>query len=173
VALQSDGKILIGGLSTLSGTGDFALVRYQTDPPFSATANLSVTTLGNEAGPVNIVYTVTLSSPNTSGSAITFDLDDLGTGTAISNSDYTAIAGNAKISVANGANSGTLTVVVTDDADVESTETVIVQISNSNNLAVAIGTASATANITDNDIANLPPTAVTLTPSIASLSDNA
>ncbi|MEJ7590723.1 MAG: hypothetical protein WKF77_04190, partial [Planctomycetaceae bacterium] len=59
----------------------------------SATANLTATTHGNETGPANIVYTVTLSATNTSGSAITFDLDDLATGTATFGSDYTAIAG--------------------------------------------------------------------------------
>jgi hypothetical protein len=122
---------------------------------------------------VNIVYTVTLSKTNNTGTAITFDLDDLGTGSAMSGLDYTAIAANAQISVANGATTGTLAVLVTDDSDVEVTETVTAQISNSSNAAVTIGTASATANITDNDVANQPPTAVVLTPSSASLAENA
>ncbi len=117
----------------------------------TATADLSVTTQGNEAGPVNIVYTVTLSKPNETGAPITFDFDDLGTGTAMSGSDYTAIANNTQISVANGSSTGTLTVIVTDDPTEEVTETLIAAISNSSNAAVTIGTASATANITDND----------------------
>ncbi len=118
----------------------------------TATASLSTTTHGNEAGPANIVYTVTLTKTNNTGSAITFDLDDLGTGTATAGSDYTSIAANAQISVAAGASTGTLTVLVTDDTLPETTETVIAQISNSSNAAVTVGTASATANITDNDI---------------------
>jgi hypothetical protein len=119
----------------------------------TATAALSVTTNGNEAGPVAIVYTVTLSAVNATGTAITFDFDDLLTGTATSGSDYTAIPGAAQISVADGASTGTYTVVVSDDALLEATETLIAQISNPSNAAVTITTATATATITDNDTA--------------------
>ncbi len=70
-----------------------------------------------------------------------------------SGSDYTAIAGAAQISVADGASTGTLTVLVTDDALLEATETIDATISNSSNPAVSINTASATADITDNDTA--------------------
>ena len=119
----------------------------------TATANLSVTTQGDEDGPVDIVYTVTLDKVNNTGSAITFDLDDLGTGTATSGDDYTAIAANAQITVADGMSTGTFTVLVTDDTLLESTETIDAQISNSSFAAVSIGTDSATANITDNDTA--------------------
>ncbi len=150
--LNNDGKAdLITADFTTSGV--LSVLLNTSAPAFSATANLSVTTQGNEAGPVDIVYTVTLSATNTTGSAITFDLDDLGTGSASSGSDYTAIAANAQISVANGSNTGTLTVVVSNDSLLEATETVIAQISNSSNAGVTIGTASATANITDNDTA--------------------
>ena len=73
----------------------------------TVTAALSVTTHGDETLPTDIVYTVTLSKTNNTGSAITFDIDDLLTGTAVSGSDYTAIAGAAQISVANGSSTGT------------------------------------------------------------------
>jgi hypothetical protein len=116
----------------------------------SATADLSVTTNGNEAGPVNIVYTVTLSSANNSGAPVTFDVTNSG-GTATSGSDFTAFGGAAAISVANGATTGTLTVTVINDALLEATETVQATISNSSNPAITIGTATATANIVDND----------------------
>src|SRR5439155_23033 len=46
-----------------------------------ATAAISVTTQGNETGPVAIVYTVTLSKTNNTGAPITFDLANSG-GTA-------------------------------------------------------------------------------------------
>ena len=119
----------------------------------SSGADLSVTTQGDEAGPVDIVYTVSLSRINNTGSAISFDLDDLLTGTAASGADYTAIAPAAQISVADGAHTGTLTVPVTDDALLETTETIIARISNPSHPAVTIGTSDATANITDNDTA--------------------
>lgn len=119
----------------------------------TATANLSVTTQGDETALGDVVYTVTLSETNDTGAAITFDLDDLLTGTATSGTDYTAIPANAQISVAAGANTGTLTVAVTDDVFLEDTESVVAQISSSSSGSVTIGTASATADITDNDTA--------------------
>ena len=126
----------------------------------TATADLSVTQHGDEDGPVHILYTATLSEVNDTGAAITFDLDDLLTGTATSGSDYAAVSANTQISVAPGASTGTLTVPVNDDALPEDTETLIAMISNSSNPAVTIDTASATANITDNDI---PTANVTIT----------
>ncbi|MEO1994806.1 MAG: CBM35 domain-containing protein, partial [Planctomycetaceae bacterium] len=114
-------------------------------------ADLSVTTHGNETGPTDIVFTVTLSRINNTGMPITFDLDDLFTGTATSSDDYTAIPGNAQISIAPNASIGTFTVPVTDDGEIEVTETLIAQISNPSNVTVTIGTTSATADISDND----------------------
>lgn len=117
----------------------------------TATADLTVTTQGNETGPVDIVYTVTLSKTNDTGAPITFELDDLSTGTATSGDDYAAIPVGATISIAAGASTGGLTVTVVNDSAIETTETVVAQISNSSNASVVIATASATASITDND----------------------
>jgi uncharacterized repeat protein (TIGR01451 family)/gliding motility-associated-like protein len=117
-------------------------------------AVLSVTQQGNEAGPVSIVYTVTLNHENNTGSAITFEFDDLTTGTATSGDDYTAIDGAAQISIADGASTGTYTVIVINDDFLESTETLNAQISNPSNALVTITGASATANISDNETSN-------------------
>ena len=81
---------------------------------------------------ITIVYTVTLDKVNNTGTAITFDLADLGTGTASAGSDYALIPGGAQISIADGAATGTYTVAVVDDALLESTETVDAQISAGN-----------------------------------------
>ena len=70
-----------------------------------------------------MVFTVTLSKVNNTGSAITFNLADLLTGSATSASDYSAIPGGTQITVANGSNSGSYTVNVSDDALLEATET--------------------------------------------------
>ena len=121
----------------------------------TANAVLSVTTQGDETGPQSIVYTVTLDKVNNTGTAITFDLADLGTGTASAGSDYALIPGGAQISIADGATTGTYTVTVTDDALLEATETVDAQISNPSDAAVTITGATATANITDNDTATV------------------
>ncbi|WP_144058022.1 beta strand repeat-containing protein [Novipirellula maiorica] len=121
----------------------------------TATADLSVTTQGNETGPVDIVFSVSLDKPNQTGVPITFDFDDLLTGTATSGSDYAAVDANAQISVPAGASNGTISVAVTDDALLEAIDTVMAQISNSSNPAVSIDTASASANIFDNDNAEI------------------
>ncbi len=142
---------------TLNGTNweasiDFTNGQYFTFGVPPTPANLSVTTQGSENGPTAIVYTVTLDAPNTTGSAITFDFDDLGTGTATSGSDYTAVAGNAIISIANNASIGSISIPVIDDANQEPTETIIAQISNASSTSVGIVSSTATATIQDNDI---------------------
>ncbi|MCA9140159.1 MAG: hypothetical protein KDB00_25480 [Planctomycetales bacterium] len=114
-------------------------------------ADLSVTTQGDETGPVDIVYTVTLSESNATGAAITFDLDDLGTGSATSGLDYSVIPANAQISVAAGASSGSYVVSVSDDSLVEGDESINLAISNPSAASITIGVASATATIADND----------------------
>ena len=116
-------------------------------------AALSVTTNGDESGPVDIVYTVTLTSVNSTGNDIDFDFDDLMTGSATSGSDYAAITANAKITVTNGAQTGSFTITVFDDPAEENIESLEMSISNPSDMSVVIGASSALAFITDNDIA--------------------
>jgi hypothetical protein len=154
---DADGIFSSGATSTpmtLNGTNWEADVDFANGEYFSFTiggANLSVTTNGDENGPVNMVYTVTLLSTNTSGSAITFDISDAGTGTAISGSDYVAIAGGSQITIPNNSISGDFTVVVSDDAFEEGTETLDLTISNPTPSSVSIGNATASATIADDD----------------------
>jgi hypothetical protein len=115
----------------------------------SISADFSVTTDGNEEGPVPISLLVTLGVANNTGTAITFDLAQIG-GTATTIADYADIAG-ATISVADGATTGTLDLAVVDDADLEGDETVVFQISNESDPAVQITTATDTADILEND----------------------
>ncbi|MCC9601569.1 M12 family metallo-peptidase [Stieleria sp. JC731] len=115
-------------------------------------ADLSVSTHGDEAGPTNIVYTVTLDQVNDTGSAITFDIEDLGTGSATSGADYAAISAGAQVTIPDGASSGTYVVTVLDDGAIEPLETIDVRISNPSYAFATIVTSDATANITDNDV---------------------
>ncbi len=144
IAQISNASVSGVNITTASATADIS-------DDETVDAVLSVTTAGNEAGPVSIEYTVTLSATNNTGSAITFDFDDLGTGTATSGSDYTAVDAAATISVADGSTTGTITIPVSDDSDFEGTETVIAQISNASVSGVNITTASATADISDDE----------------------
>ena len=116
----------------------------------AATADLAVTTQGNESGPTAIVYTVTLDQTNETGAPITFDVNFTG-GTATGGTDYDDTVA--------GANSGQLSVPVNDDLLVEGTEFVDATfvdatISNPSNSAVTIGTATASAGIIDDEVSN-------------------
>ncbi|WP_197455214.1 reprolysin-like metallopeptidase [Stieleria neptunia] len=141
---------------TRDSGADYSLISgaaIQEIPPVPpGTADLSVTTHGDENGPVNVVYTVTLSRPNETGSPITFDMDDLLTGSATSGEDYAAIPGDAKISVPDGASVGSITVSVMGDAFVETEETIDAQISNPSVSEFVIGDSNATATIADDDV---------------------
>jgi hypothetical protein len=66
-------------------------------------------------------------------------------------SDYTDVSGAATLSVADGSATGTLTVPVVNDSLLEYTETAELTISNVSDAAITINTASATADISDND----------------------
>ncbi|MCH8137606.1 MAG: cadherin-like domain-containing protein, partial [Proteobacteria bacterium] len=103
----------------------------------TANAVLSVTTQGDETGPQNIVYTVTLDKQNDTGAAITFDVAFTG-GNAVAGSDYTDTSGAGVISVAAGATTGTLVVPVLDDPDLEALETLEATLSNPSNGAVTV-----------------------------------
>ncbi len=152
--LEADETLAVS-MNNLAGTSlavditDGAAVTIENDD--AANAVLSVTINGDETGPVNIIYTLTLSNTNNTGSTITFNLDDLQTGTATSGNDYTTVPADAQINVLNGEISGNYEISVINDTEVESLETVIVEISNSSNSAVLISTNSAIAEITDND----------------------
>lgn len=90
-----------------------------------------------------MTFTVTLNQTNNTGSDITFDLADTGTGSATSGEDYTAIPAGAQIRVAEGSETGSLTVQVSEDTSVERTRTVVAVISNPSNSEVTIDTATA------------------------------
>src|SRR5207244_609122 len=111
----------------------------------TATANIAKTQDGDENGLVSVIFTVTLTKTNNTGSPITFDLAM--TGTATNGTDYSTAP--ATVSVPNGSATGTVTLTVVDDALLENDETVIATISNSSNSDVTIGTDNDTATIAE------------------------
>jgi|GEM_PF-1534724 len=129
------------------GSPGQATVTIADDDSFAM--NLTTTTNGDENGPVDIIYTVTLNHVNDTGSAITATISDSGNGTASSGDDYEAFGGT--VSIADGQQSTTYTVAVKDDDDLEGTESVEAVLSNPSE--GAIGIASATATIADDDTA--------------------
>jgi len=94
----------------------------------------------------------TVSRTGSTAAALTVQLSTA-TGSATSGTDYAALPTSVVIPV--GAADVTVDLTVTDDADVEGTETVILAIAA--DAAYAIGTASATLDIADDEVAPVDP----------------
>ncbi len=135
--------------------------------------NLSVSTsTGTEAGTTAITVTATAATPVPSDQTVNLAV----TGTGITTGDYTLTDGDAaagiQIKILSGQTTGTVTFTVVDDLENEGDETATLTIS-SPSTGLTLGTTlSQNITITDNDT-NAPPTAVVLTPSSASLAENA
>ena len=82
-----------------------------------------------DSGTATLDYTVTLSPAVPSGHSVTVDWSDAGGGTAVSGTDYTALAGGT-LTFAAGVTTQTITVSAQGDSAVEPDETVRVQIGN-------------------------------------------
>ena len=127
------------GISTATGTGTIR----DDDPNFSIN---SPSVVEGDSGPVNLVFTVTLSA--SASSPYTVDYAQTG-GTATSGTDYTAVTGSTLTFPANSTTQ-TITVSVTGDTVDESNETVVLTLSNASS-GTAIATATGTGTITDDD----------------------
>jgi hypothetical protein len=114
----------------------------------STVVNVTASTpMANEAGPVNGGFTLT----RTGDLGLPLTVNYTMSGTAGSGSDYTALLGSVTFQA--GAVSTNITVAVSDDSDVEFTETVILTIDGS--LNYGIGSGSATVNVLDNEAATV------------------
>ncbi|WP_421939882.1 Calx-beta domain-containing protein [Pedobacter sp.] len=122
----------------------------------TSVASIAVTTQGTENGPVNGVFTVTLSNPSSSDTQITYTLN----GTAIEGSDYTAIV-TKTITIPAGLTSGTIEIPVLTDNLVEGIENVVATLTASGNPLVTISNTPATLNIADNTTATVTVAATT------------
>ncbi|SDD06044.1 Calx-beta domain-containing protein [Pedobacter soli] len=116
----------------------------------TAVASIAPGTNGNETGPVNGTFIVTLSNPSATDTQLTYTLG----GTATEGSDYTAITTKV-ITIPAGETTGTITIPVIADAVAESIETVIATLGTSNNAAVSVNTTPASINILDANTANV------------------
>ncbi|WP_350287937.1 Calx-beta domain-containing protein [uncultured Croceitalea sp.] len=98
-----------------------------------------------------IVFTATLSTVNNTGADITVDFTDLLTGSATSGTDYVSVPNGTTITIANGSDTGSLSIPTLVDGLFENNETLMAQISNISNPIITIGNDSATAIIDDLD----------------------
>ncbi len=125
---------------TASGTGT---ITDNDTPNFSID---SPSVVEGDNGSVNLTFTVTLNPA--SYQPVTVDYAQTG-GTAISGTDYTAVAAGM-LSFAAGTASQTITVSVTGDTMYEASETVIITLSNASS-GTNIATASGTGTIANDD----------------------
>ncbi|WP_317169958.1 Ig-like domain-containing protein [Pedobacter sp. SG918] len=116
----------------------------------SSIASITAGTPGNENGPVNGTFTVTLSNPSSQPTTITYTLG----GTATEGSDYSAIV-TKTITIPAGQTTGTITIPVLTDNIVEGTETVIATLTSSGNPLVTVSNTPASINILDNTTATV------------------
>lgn len=130
-----------------------------TIPAGTSTANISL--LDNDSPPaVTVVagtaaaepatsgtFTINLSAPAPAGGlTVTYTLS----GSALLNTDYNDALGGS-IVIPAGSNSGTITLSVIDDADVEGNETISITLNTVNNVFVIGSPNNATINLNDND----------------------
>ncbi|MXV53348.1 DUF11 domain-containing protein, partial [Pedobacter sp. HMF7647] len=126
-------------ISTANGTG--------TINDDDVVATVTAGTNGNETGPVNGTFAVTLSHASSQATTLTYTLG----GTATEGSDYTAIA-TKTVTIAAGATTATITIPTLNDTIVEGMETVVATLTASSNPLVKYSPASASIDITDNDV---------------------
>ena len=94
-----------------------------------------------DSGSMTLRFTATLSK--SSAQRVTVDYADAGTGTATSETDYTAIAGGT-LTFGAGTTSQTFDVSVAGDTTEEPNETVVVTLSDATNATIATGTGTGT-----------------------------
>ncbi|MGB5512457.1 MAG: OmpA family protein, partial [Woeseiaceae bacterium] len=154
---DEDVQITLGSITagdpgiTLDAANDNAAINILDSD--TAEVSIAATTDGNEAGPIDGVFTVTQSNVSTSDTQLSYNV----AGTATSGSDYTPLTGT--VTILAGDTSTPIIVPVVDDGISEPAETVIVTLTGVTAGAAGVSVAaspddSATLSILDND-ANL------------------
>ncbi len=137
---------LAAGTGYVVGAPNTATVNITDNDSYTATITATDDT-ATEAGTTNNgTFTVDLGLVNATGSAIVVNFTRTGTATHVT--DYANIG--TSVSIANGQQTGTVTIDPVDDALVEGTETVILTLAAGTGYVVGAPN-TATVNITDND----------------------
>ena len=136
-------------MGTVNATATSATANITDDDAAALMVSIANPVDGTE-GTSDITYTVSLDGgvTNNTGSAITGTV--VLTGTATNGADYTDVT---TFSIADGTSSGTITVLITDDTEVEITETLIATITAPSIGIVNATAGNASATIFDNDTA--------------------
>ena len=137
----SDASILLGASTSVTTT--------ITDDD-TATVSIAPTNDGDEEGPVNGLFTVSISDPADTDTVVNYTVG----GTATSGVDFTALSG--QVTILAGQTTATIVVPVIDDTQIEADETVSVTLTSiaAGDPDVSVGgTSTATINILDDDSA--------------------
>ncbi|GAY13895.1 cellulase family glycosylhydrolase [Mycobacterium sp. shizuoka-1] len=119
-------------------------------PPTTPSLSIADTTVAEgNSGTTNATFTVTLSKPATTPVTVSYTTAN---GTATAGADYTSATGTLTFNP--GVTSQTVTVKVTGDANIEPNETFTVALSNPS--GATLTRATATATITNDDVATTP-----------------
>ncbi len=155
VALQADGKVLIGGdFTTVGSTSRSRLARLQGDT-FLSINNVSLNE-GN-SGTTAFNFTATLSTASPQTVTVNYATTD---GTANAPTDYQAASGT--LTFAPGEISKTITVLVNGDTTVEPNETFTVNLSGATNATIISGTGTGTIITDDICLYSISPTNLTI-----------
>ncbi|MDQ0966461.1 putative repeat protein (TIGR01451 family)/gliding motility-associated-like protein [Flavobacterium sp. W4I14] len=152
-----DYAVSIGSITGPASLGNASVNTSIVDNDTSV-ATITAGINGNETGPVNGTFIVTLSNPSATDTQITYTLG----GTATEGSDYSTIV-TKTITIPAGQTSGTITIPVLTDAIAESTEAVIATLGTSSNPSVTISTTPSSINIID---ANTASVSISTTPTV-------
>ena len=142
---ETDETITVSGTSG-SVTVNSATITLTDDDGTPTLSIDSPSVTEGDSGSKNLTFTVSLSPA--SGKQVTVQYADVGTGTATSGTDYTAITGGT-LTFAVGTTSQTFNVSVTGDTTVEPHETVVVSLSNAS--GATIMSAAGTGTISNDD----------------------
>ena len=120
-------------------------------PLSTSTAVVNQETNGNETGPQDIVYKLTLSSPNQSGATLTYPVSFVNSSTTTNGTDHSFINGASNFTVPVGDSVAYFNLTVVNDNFVEGTETLTILVGNSANPLHTVTVNQASATIIDND----------------------
>jgi FG-GAP-like repeat/Beta-propeller repeat/Calx-beta domain len=155
--------------TTPDQTQSLTIAVTDVDPTITITPG----TTGNEAGPINGNFNITLDQASTTPLTVAYNLG----GTATAGDDYTIVAGNGisnvtatSFTIAAGVTSATLNVNVIDDTVAEPDETIELTLTAGD--AYGLTAPVTTLSIVTND-ANQAPTALALNDLVLSLAENA
>ena len=149
VSIATGDTITVTGFENAGEHARFDFIRFEPDVPAAPQVSIATGQNGNEEGPINGEFTVSLSEVATSDTVVSYNVG----GSATAGSDYTALS--ASVTIPANQQSATIAVPVIDDTEIEADESVIVTLTGASGSNALLGSASeASLLIEDNEVTN-------------------